>query len=91
LGAPRVHDTAACAEFLRYIFPSLDEVCLPGEEEHHRSPGTAFAWSKVARLVKELGSIGAGGAAGTHSDVSDDSDEYYCWDSEEYGETYDGE
>jgi len=88
LGTPRVHDTAACAEFLRCIFPSLDEVYPPGEEEH---PGTAFAWSKVARLVKELGSIGAGGAAETYSDVSDESDEDYYWDSEECGETYDGE
>jgi hypothetical protein len=91
LGAPRVHDTAACAEFLRCIFPSLDEVYPPGEEEHHNSPGRAFAWGKVARLVKELGSIDAGGAAETHSDVSDDSDEDYYWDSEECGETYDGE
>ena len=83
LGAPRVHNTAACAEFLRCIFPSLEDVRLPadGQCDH----GRTFAWSKVARFVKELGSTGViGGDTETQEQVVfDDNDDDYYMDSED--------
>ena len=92
LGVPWVHDTAACAELLRCIFPSLEELYLPGNEQYDHPSGTMFAWRRVARLVRQLNSTGVTGdvgSMGTPADAAFDGDDNdnYCWDGEESQET----
>jgi len=49
IGAPWVHDTAACAEFLRCVFPNLERLVAP--VRYDPGSGRMYAWNKVRRLV----------------------------------------
>ena len=50
IGAPWVHDTATCAEFLRCIFPNLETLVAPGRHDH--LSGRMYAWNKVVKLIQ---------------------------------------
>jgi hypothetical protein len=50
IGAPWVHDTAACAEFLRCVFPNLERLIAP--VRYDPASGRMYAWNKVRRLVQ---------------------------------------
>jgi len=87
IGAPWVHDTATCAEFLKCVFPALEKLAAPGRYDH--GSGRMYAWNKVVKLVQERKSsasksvekqlLGQWGAETNDAEEAedDDEDDYY--------------
>lgn len=104
LGAPLVQSTAACAEFLRCVFPKLESVSVPSHSSakdiFDPSGARMFAWSKVTKAVKESSAVGEGGKPvpdpsvkevdTVMSSFNDDEDGYYYDSQEEGGEEDEG-